>query len=188
MSYTAEHIDTERFEAALDSHKRYQEELQRTAIEKANARYEGYCQCLEDVRSMLHCSNYEDTSKKLASYREGADTAFYELCKELGVGSQDIRNTNISIDQKAYMIAERIKETLCGDTPGKINWVSVEESLPAMSKEKLAWGDREIKVLVWDGSELDKASYLPGLKNFFDLADEPICGVTHWTIFDPPKK
>lgn len=110
MNYKAEHIDTEKFEAALDSHKRYQAELQRTAIEKAKAQYEGYCKCLEDVRSMLHCSNYEDTSKKLASYQEGADAAFYELCKELGVGVQDIRDKNISIDQKAYMIAERIKK------------------------------------------------------------------------------
>ena len=115
MNYTAEHIDTEKFEAGLDSHKRYQEELQRTAIEKANAQYEGYCKCLEDVRSMLHCSNYEDTTKKLASYREGADAAFYKLCKELDVGVQDIRAQNISIDQKAYMIAGRIKETLCGE-------------------------------------------------------------------------
>lgn len=200
MNYTAEHIDPEKFEAGLEGHKRYQEEVQRTTIEKANARYEGYCQCLEDVRSMLHCSNYEKTAENKEtpypvsygsakkSYIDGVNDAFYELCKELGIGSQDIRDMNTSVDQKAYMIAERIKETLCGDTPGKINWVSVEESLPAMSKEKLAWGDREIKVLVWDGSELDKASYLPGLKNFFDLADEPICGVTHWAIFDPPKK
>lgn len=121
MNYTAEHIDPEKFEAALDSHKRYQEELQRTAIEKANARYEGYCQCLEDVRSMLHCSNYEDNAKKLASYREGADTAFYELCKELGISSNDIRDMNTSVDQKAYMIADRIKKAFSEVTDGEVD-------------------------------------------------------------------
>ena len=113
MSYIAEHIDTEKFEAGLDSHKRYQEELQRMAIEKANAQYEGYCKCLDDVRSMLHCSNYESKEKETAAYKEGADAAFYELCKDLDVGVQDIRDKNISIDQKAYMIAERIKKAFC---------------------------------------------------------------------------
>lgn len=110
MNYTAEHIDTEKFEAGLDSHKRYQEELQRTAIEKANARYEGYCKCLDDVRSMLHCSNYEDASKKLVSYREGANTAFDELCKELDVDSQDIQDIDTSVGEKAAHLASRIKE------------------------------------------------------------------------------
>lgn len=110
MDYTAEHIDPEKFEAALDNHKRYQEELQRTSIETANARYEGYCKCLEDVRDMLHCSNYESAEKETAAYKQGANAAFYELRKELGIGSQDIREANISIDQKAYMVAERIKQ------------------------------------------------------------------------------
>lgn len=59
---------------------------------------------------MLHCSNYEDTSKELASYQEGADAAFYELCKELGVGSQDIRGMDTSVDEKAALLADRIKK------------------------------------------------------------------------------
>lgn len=128
MNYTAEHIDTEKFEAALDNHKRCQEELQRTAIEKANARYEGYCQCLEDVRSMLHCSNYEKTAENKEtpypvsygsakkSYIDGVNDAFYELCKGLGIGSQDIRDMNTSVDQKAYMIAERIRKAFSEET------------------------------------------------------------------------
>ena len=111
MNYTAEHIDLEKFEAGLGSHKRYQEELQRTAIEKANAMYEGYCKCLEDVRSMLHCSNYESREKETAAYKEGADAAFYELCKELGIGSQDIRDMNTSVDEKAALLADRIRKT-----------------------------------------------------------------------------
>lgn len=251
MNYTAEHIDTEKFEAGLDSHKRYQEELQRTAIEKANARYEGYCQCLEDVRSMLHCSNYEKTDGLIPeSIETGYINAIYTFAKLGGVECEDIANSNLPSQEKAKsvwdriwkkmhkkyvdegiknrtqdytfginqvlseiygafgikpstedlccrdgedptsyakLLAERIKKTLCEETLGKINWVSVQESFPTTPKEKVAQGDREVKVLVWDGSELDRASYLPGLKNFFDLADEPIFGVTHWAIFDPPK-
>ena len=57
--YIAEHIDPEKFETGLDKLKRYQEEVQRTAIEKANAFYAGYATCLNEVSSMLHCSNYE---------------------------------------------------------------------------------------------------------------------------------
>lgn len=157
QNYTAEHIDTEKFEAGLESHKRYQEELQRTAIEKANARYEGYCQCLEDVRSMLHCSNYEkrengfdrtaiDTLDNLRymigiiycdgkpvpmsnkvmdyikstsesinqitrqSYANGADNALYKLCKELDIPSQDTRDMDTSVDEKAAHLASRIRD------------------------------------------------------------------------------
>jgi hypothetical protein len=108
--YTAEHIDPEKFEAGLENLKRYQEEVQRTAIEKANAFYAGYAACLNEVSSMLHCANYESEGKITAAYREGADNAFYELCKELGLGCQDIREKKISVDEKAALIAERIMD------------------------------------------------------------------------------
>ena len=111
--YIAEHIDPEKFEDGLDNLKRYQEEVQRTAIEKANAFYAGYSACLNEVSSMLHCSNYESKEKITEAYREGANNAFYELCKELGIGSQDIRGEKISVDQKAAMIAERIRDVVC---------------------------------------------------------------------------
>lgn len=108
--YTAEHIDPEKFEAGLDNLKRYQEEVQRTAIEKANAFYAGYSSCLNEVSSMLHCANYESEGKITYAYREGADNAFYELCKELGMSCQDIREKKISVDKKAALIAERIRD------------------------------------------------------------------------------
>lgn len=108
--YIAEHIDPEKFEAGLDNLRRYQEEAQRTAIEKANAFYAGYTACLNEVSSMLHCANYESDGKITAAYREGADNAFYELCKELRLGCQDIREKKISVDEKAALIAERIMD------------------------------------------------------------------------------
>lgn len=111
MNYIAEHIDPEKFESELMNHRKYQQELQRLAIEKANSFYAGYTACLDEVSSMLHCSNYESTGKITSAYREGANNAFYELCKELGIGCQDIREKNISVDEKAALIADRIKES-----------------------------------------------------------------------------
>ena len=108
--YTAEHIDPEKFEEELDNLNRYQEEVQRTAIEKANAFYAGYSSCLNEVSSMLHCANYESEGKITAAYREGADNAFYELCKNLDIGCQDILEKKTSVDEKAALIAERIMD------------------------------------------------------------------------------
>lgn len=116
--YNAEHIDVEKMEGALDNFRRYQQESQRTAIEKANAYYAGYDKALEDVRSMLHCSNYESEAKKTQAYKEGADFAFYEICKELDIVCQDIREMKTSIDEKAYMIAKRIIERYSCDPVG----------------------------------------------------------------------
>lgn len=113
MKYTAEHIDPEKFEKALLEQRKYQQECQRKAIEKANSFYEGYTACLDKVSSMLHCSNYESEGKITAAYREGANNAFYELCKELGIGCQDVREKSISVDEKAALIAERIKDCFC---------------------------------------------------------------------------
>lgn len=116
--YNAEHIDVEKMEGALDNFRRYQQETQRTTIEKANAYYAGYDKALEDVRSMLHCSNYESEVKKTQAYKEGADFAFYEICKELDISCQDIREMKTSIDKKAYMIAKRIIERYSCDPVG----------------------------------------------------------------------
>lgn len=117
MNYIAEHIDPEKFEKSLLERRKYQQECQRKVIEKANSFYEGYSACLDEVESMLHCSNYESEEKITAAYREGADNAFYELCKELGIGVQDIRQMNTSVDEKASLIAGRIRD--CFDRPQK---------------------------------------------------------------------
>lgn len=187
MSYTAEHIDPEKFEAALDNYKRYQEELQRTAIETANARYEGYCKCLEDVRGMLHGSNYESPEKETAVYKQGANAAFYELCKVFGIWSQDIRGENISIGQKAYMVAERIKVALWAETPGKINWVSAGKAPDILGKHP---GKEFVRVIVWCNFGVCEAVY-DIKENVFRYGPvyctEEVKGVTHWAIFERPK-
>lgn len=188
MSYIAEHIDTEKFEAGLENNRKYQEQLHEEAIKRATAEFQGYCKCLEDVRGMLHCSNYESNGKETVVYQEGADAAFYELCKELDISSQDIRGKNISIDQKAYMIAERIKETICEKTPGKINWVSVEKAPDLLDRHP---AKEFVRVIVYGENGAHEAVYDTKANIFRHAAvyfTEEVKGVTHWAIFDAPKK
>ena len=106
--YMAEHIDPKKFEDALEGHRKFQQEELRIQREKAEAFCAGYEKAIEEVESMLHCANYESGVEMTAAYQKGADSAFYELCKELDIGCQDIREKSISIDEKAVMIAERI--------------------------------------------------------------------------------
>lgn len=41
MNYTAEHIDTEKFEAGLENNRKYQEQLHEEAIKRATAEFQG---------------------------------------------------------------------------------------------------------------------------------------------------
>lgn len=109
MDYKAEHIDPEKFEQELREQRKYQLEIQRNTIEKAKAFYDGYTACLDNVSSMLHCSNYESTEKITNAFTKGANIAFYEICKELDVSCQDIREMDTGVDEKASLIAERIR-------------------------------------------------------------------------------
>lgn len=70
---------------------------------------EGYEKAMFDVRGMFHCCNYESESKKTRAFLSGFDSAIYNICKELDVPVQDIREMNISDDEKAELAAERIK-------------------------------------------------------------------------------
>lgn len=119
MKYKAEHIDPEKFERGLLEQRRYQQEELRIATEKANAFYNGYAACLDRVASMLQCSNFESEGKITEAYREGADNAFYEICKELDIGWKDIREMNTSVDEKAHLIAERIKKEIAERAGGE---------------------------------------------------------------------
>lgn len=114
MDYTPENIDIPAFEEALRDERRYQQNELRIACEKAEAYFRGFEGCITCVSSMLHCSNYESAEKRTKSFLAGADAAFYELCKELSVASQDVRDMNASVDEKAALLAERIKVALSG--------------------------------------------------------------------------
>lgn len=116
MNYTAEHIDVDKFEDGLHDHRNFQMQEQQMKIETARAFFSGYEKALDDVSGMLHCCNYESKEKQTSAFREGADNALYELCKELDVSSQDIREMDTSIDEKAALLADRIRAALQEET------------------------------------------------------------------------
>lgn len=59
MLYTPENIDIDAFEKALGQMRQYEYRRLETERMKATAYYEGYEDCISQVKSMLHCSNYE---------------------------------------------------------------------------------------------------------------------------------
>lgn len=112
MDYMAEHIDSKLFEDALNENRKAERETLNISIERARAYFNGYDKCIEDVRGMLHCKNYESKDQESRAYYCGANAALYELCKELDINSSDIRAMDISIDEKAALIAEKIRQSL----------------------------------------------------------------------------
>lgn len=118
MNYTAEHIDAEKFEKSLDDYRRVQEQKLFSEQLRVQAFYEGYSAAIHDAQGMLHCSNYENEDKRTAAFMEGVNSAIYEICKELDIGSQDIRDMVTSLDEKAALIAQRIRDAFQqGDNP-----------------------------------------------------------------------
>lgn len=110
MNYMAEHIDVEKIEGALHDYRDNQMAEMMLAQEKARSFFEGYEKAISDIRGMFHCCNYESDKKRTKAFLDGANAMLYELCKELDTASQDIRDMDISIDEKAALIAERIRE------------------------------------------------------------------------------
>jgi len=112
MDYVAEHLDPQKIEEGLKGFRDFQMQQKEIAIEKATSFFEGYNKALYAVAGMLHCCNYESKEKKTKAFFDGADHALYEICKELDIGSQDIRSMDVSIDEKAALLAARIKEII----------------------------------------------------------------------------
>lgn len=59
MEYTPENIDIPAFEEALKQAREFHRTEFLRKVDAARAFYDGYAQCVNDVISMLHCSNYE---------------------------------------------------------------------------------------------------------------------------------
>lgn len=116
MNYTAEHLDVEKLEDALDHYRVFQQQELRLAQEKAQSFYAGYEKAISEIRSMFHCCNYESKEKQTKAFLDGFNSAIYEICKELDVCSQEIRDAQISTDEKAFMVAEKIKKVFSEST------------------------------------------------------------------------
>lgn len=115
MNYTAENIDPEKFEAGLKNNRKYQEELHREAIKRATAEFQGYCKCLEDVREMLHCSNYEksvadrqDHVQREADFTKGVNAAFSWIGERLGMETKDIVQMDVGVEVKSEVMVQRL--------------------------------------------------------------------------------
>lgn len=59
MDYTPENIDIAAFEEALKQSREFQRTGLYRKVDAERAFFEGYSKCVDEVISMLHCSNYE---------------------------------------------------------------------------------------------------------------------------------
>ena len=57
--YTPKNIDIDAFEKALMKSRELEQRRLSSAREKAQAYYDGFDACVDEVVSMLHCANYE---------------------------------------------------------------------------------------------------------------------------------
>ena len=59
MDYTPENIDIPAFEDGLKDKINFQQRKMHLETEKLEAFFSGYEKAIYDVRSMIHCANYE---------------------------------------------------------------------------------------------------------------------------------
>lgn len=106
--YSPKALDTDKMEELFNDLDKYQSRRTNEERIKLDAYYSGYNAALHDCRQSLYCSNYEFDLPE--SPRESAKNALYELCKELDIQSQDLRDDDkLSIDEMVAKLAERIK-------------------------------------------------------------------------------
>lgn len=109
--YCPKNIDIPAYEGYLKSCIASERERHAIAVARAEAHKAGYEEGIGVALEGLRCSNYE---KKLddESYSQGINDFLYELGKELCIGSADLRERNISLDEKAALMAEHIRREL----------------------------------------------------------------------------
>lgn len=54
----------------------------------------------------------EEAAGGTKRYREGADLALYCIARQFGVESRDIRKSKVSVEKKAAVLAERIRQEM----------------------------------------------------------------------------
>lgn len=109
--YQPKNLDIPAYEAYLKGCITEEQENHTLAIAKAEAHKVGFEAGIRSALEGLYCSNYE---KRLDddSYCQGINDFLYELGKELGIGSAGLREKNISLDEKAALMAEHIRKEL----------------------------------------------------------------------------
>lgn len=108
MTYTPKNLDIPAYSKYLHDCISSEQEKSALAIAKAEARKEGFLEGIQAALQGLQCSNFERDIDP-DSYRRGIDDLLYELGKELCTGCGDLRERNISLDEKASLMADLIR-------------------------------------------------------------------------------
>lgn len=104
--YKAKNVDTDKALNYINESRRYQQQAETLGITSVQKYHEGIRKGLDIAEEIFTSSNCES---KAGTYQDGAMEVIYELAKELGVLSQDIRESGGTVDEMCEAFAERIK-------------------------------------------------------------------------------
>ena len=72
---------------------------------------------LEYYRDCIRNEYQATQDNEAAVAREAVKHMLYEIAKELDISSQDIRDSNMTIDEMAAVFADRVRESFAEDPP-----------------------------------------------------------------------
>ena len=109
-NYKAENVDTDKSLKYIEWSRKHQEEAERLELAKIQEYYKGVQKGLDIAEEIFTCSNYEKQEEP--SFAEGVIETIYELGKELGISTQDLRDNFCSVDDICADLAKRIRDEL----------------------------------------------------------------------------
>ena len=101
--------DPEIYEAAMQDEILAHQNQRDIQVAKANAYHEGFSNGIKLAIHKLSDSN-SGQDVDYESYMRGINDFLYELGKELDMGCGDLRERQISLDEKAYLMAAKIRK------------------------------------------------------------------------------
>lgn len=110
MNYKAKNVDTDKALEHIEWSRRYQDEAECLGLAKVQKYYEGVRKGLDIAEEIFTCANYE--KKEEPSFADGVLETIYEMGKELGVPTQDLRDNLSSVDEICALLADRIQEAI----------------------------------------------------------------------------
>lgn len=110
--YKAKNVDTDKALNYINDSRRYQQQAETLAITSAQKYHDGIRKGLDIAEEIFTCSNCESEN---GTYRDGALDVIYEIAKELDVQSQDIRESDDTVDGMCAELAQRIRDAFADD-------------------------------------------------------------------------
>lgn len=108
MAYIPKNLDIPAYSSYLEDCIKAQKSAHDLEVAKADAYKSGFEAGIHEALQGVRCSNFEREVDP-ESYARGVNDLLYELGKELGTGSGGLREKNISLDEKASLMAELIR-------------------------------------------------------------------------------